>query len=40
MELLYWFESLRCPALDQIMMLITAFGGELFFLITALILFW
>ena len=40
MELLYWFESLRCPVLDQIMMLITAFGGELFFLITALILFW
>lgn len=40
MELLYLLESLRFPAMDHVMELVTAFGGELLFLLTALILFW
>ena len=40
MELLYWFESIRCPALDTIMSLITHLGEETFFMVAALFVFW
>ena len=40
MEVLYWFESIRCPALDFFFSLITRLGEETFFLILALGLFW
>ena len=40
MSFLYLLEKIRCPALDTLMQLITEFGGELIFLLVALILFW
>ena len=40
MQLLYWFESIRTPALDTVMSLITRFGEEALFLLVALFVFW
>ncbi len=40
MSFLYLLERFRSPALDTIMQLITEFGGELIFLLVALIFFW
>ncbi len=40
MDFLYMLEKIRFPALDTLMQLVTEFGGELIFLIAALILFW
>lgn len=40
MALLYWFESIRTPALDAIMSLITHLGEETFFMVAALFVFW
>lgn len=40
MEALYFFEQLRMPVLNEIMLLITRFGEETAFLVTALIIFW
>lgn len=40
MQLLYFFESIRTPWLDSIMLALTEFGGETAFLAAALILYW
>ena len=40
MRLLYWFEQIRNPVMDQFMLLITHLGEETAFLVIALILFW
>ncbi len=40
MEFLYWLENLRNPVLDQIMLIITAFGEEILFIGVAVILLW
>lgn len=40
MELLYWFQSVRTPALDAVMSLVTHLGEETFFMLAALIVFW
>ena len=40
MSLLYWLESIRCPALDFIMQLFTHLGSEVLFLVIALTVFW
>lgn len=40
MEFLYLLEKIRTPILNEFMLLITRFGEETVFLITALILFW
>ena len=40
MQVLYWFESIRFPALDEIMLLITRFGEETIFLLVALSMLW
>ena len=40
MELLYWFESIRMPVLDEFMLLITRFGEETIFLVAALTMLW
>ena len=40
MKILYFLEQLRCPAMDEIMLLITRLGEETAFLVAALILFW
>ena len=40
MELLYWFEKIRLPGLNEFMLLITQLGEETAFLVAALILFW
>lgn len=40
MELLYWFQSIRTPALDTVMSLVTHLGEETFFMLAALIVFW
>lgn len=40
MALLYWFESIRNPVLDKIMLLITSLGEETAFLALAIIFFW
>lgn len=40
MELLYWFESIRTPALDTFMSLVTHLGEETFFMLAALLVFW
>ena len=40
MSLLYWFESIRNPILDKIMLLLTEFGDETLFLVIAVIFFW
>ena len=39
MEILYVFEQLRVPVLNELMLLLTQFGEETAFLVTALILF-
>lgn len=40
MQLLYLLESIRMPVLNECMLLITRFGEETAFLVTALIVFW
>lgn len=40
MKILYMFESVRFPILNEFMLLITTFGEETVFLVTALIIFW
>ena len=40
MALLYALEQLRHPVLDEIMLLVTRFGEETAFLVTALVVFW
>lgn len=40
MALLYWFESIRTPALDAVMSLVTRLGEETFFMLAALFVFW
>ena len=40
MTLLYWFESIRTPVLDKIMLLITFLGEETLFMAAALFVFW
>ncbi len=40
MEILYVFEKIRFPLLDEIMLLITRFGEETAFLAAALMVFW
>ncbi len=40
MEVLYLFEKMRFPLLDEIMLLITKFGEETAFLVAAMIVFW
>lgn len=40
MEVLYFFEQLRTPVLDAVMLAITSFGEETAFLIAALVVFW
>lgn len=40
MDFLYFLESIRVPALNECMLLITQLGGEIAFLVIALILFW
>ncbi len=40
MQLLYWLEGLRRPWLDQVMLIITQFGGEIIFMALAIALFW
>ena len=40
MEVLYWFEQIRMPGLNEFMLLITKFGEETAFLVAALIVFW
>ena len=40
MQVLYWFESIRTPLLDNIMLALTEFGGETAFLVAALVFYW
>ena len=40
MEILYFFESIRNPVLDTLMLLLTKLGEETFFLILAMVIFW
>jgi len=40
MELLYWFESIRVPVLNEFMLLVTRFGEETLFLVAALTILW
>lgn len=40
MEFLYFLEKIRVPVLNEFMLLITQFGEETAFLVTALIIFW
>lgn len=40
MQILYWLESIRFPALTEILLLITHLGEETAFLVAALIVFW
>lgn len=40
MDLLYFFESIRIPGLNEFMLLITRLGEETAFLVVALIMFW
>lgn len=40
MEFLYFLEKIRVPFLNEFMLLITQFGEETAFLVTAMILFW
>ena len=40
MEVLYFFEKLRMPVLNEFMLGVTYFGDEIAFLVAALILFW
>lgn len=40
MKFLYMLEDIRSPIINEVMLLVTQFGDELAFLVTALILFW
>lgn len=40
MEFLYFLESIRIPGLNELMLAVTELGGELPFLVIALIVFW
>ena len=40
MEILQFLQKLRLPVLNEFMLLITEFGGELAFLVTAIVIFW
>lgn len=40
MKLLYWFESIRAPWLDALMMGISQLGGEILFMAIVIALFW
>lgn len=40
MEFLYWLESIRTPALNAFMSLITYCGDEIFFMVVAIAVFW
>ena len=40
MPILYFFESIRTPVLDKLMLILTELGGETAFLAVALILYW
>lgn len=40
MDILRFFESIRIPVLNEFMLLVTEFGGEIAFLVTAIIIFW
>ena len=40
MNVLYFLESIRTPAIDWLMLLVTQLGEETAFLVTALVLFW
>lgn len=40
MEILRFFQSIRIPVLNEFMLFITEFGGEIAFLVTAIIVFW
>lgn len=40
MQLLYWFERIRMPWLDSVMLALTELGSETAFLAAALIVFW
>ncbi len=40
MTILYWFESIRNPILDGFMYLVTNLGGETFFLVLTILIFW
>lgn len=40
MEILRFFRSIRISGLNEFMLLITEFGGEIAFLVTAIIVFW
>ena len=40
MQLLYWFEGIRMPGLNEFMLAITTLGEETAFLALALIFFW
>lgn len=40
MALLYWFESIRTPAMDVFMSLITHLGEETLFMVIGLLVFW
>ena len=40
MEFLYLLEKIRLPGLNELMLAVTELGGELPFLVAALIVFW
>ena len=40
MEFLYLLEKIRVPAIDEVMLAVTELGGELPFLVVAMIVFW
>lgn len=40
MEILRFFQSIRMPVLNEFMLLITELGGEIAFLVTAIVIFW
>lgn len=40
MALLYWFEDVRTPFLNQLMLLVTRLGEETFFMVIAIVIFW
>lgn len=40
MQLLYWFESIRTPALDAFFSTVTHLGAEVIFMVLAVVLYW
>lgn len=40
MEILYWFESIRNPVLDTLMLILTEFGNEMLFIVFGMLMFW